>query len=580
MTRTRLARTLAIFALGVALLVLVGLPVPSSVRAPRTLASWLVQAPPMADPTADGILPAGELSLISRFRNAPSLGAEALELAVARFGTPDIDAGTVARTAVALRRAEFSPDRPSADPLGRELPLRAIEGIGPRGLQILARSAENAARLPSDLQFALADLVCAVNIANRALLSERSALLELRADERLTADATPWEQGAGEAPAGSTSPSGSVALETRLLEGSLCDQALILVSDALDRLRVAWARSNAEGRGFLETLHPIDPADDLPADLCILTEIDAGWLMVSGVGGSVLPLEGVAIAVDLGGDDHWYDGLAPAACGTALGRVQVVVDLSGDDRYSAPAGTLGVAQAGSVSLVFDAEGDDRYQSDVAAFGVARGGSSLHIDAEGDDTYDATGGALGFGLFGLGVLFDGGGNDRYHCDRVGLGAGLAGGVGVLVDRWGNDIYQAGVDSGSQMSWVLGAGGCSREAGPGGVGVLIDGGGNDLYRAGAGALGFADGRSVGALFDEGGDDRYASRGDSQGSARGGGVGILHDAAGADEYVARSRALGYGAAALGVFLDQGGADRILWLPPGRGASSDRGFSLFVDR
>ena len=67
---------------------------------------------------------------------------------------------------------------------------------------------------------------------------------------------------------------------------------------------------------------------------------------------------------------------------------------------------------------------------------------------------------------------------------------------------------------------------------------------------------------------------------GSATAGGVGILYDGAGVDEYVARSWALGFGDAGLGIFVDQAGLDRTVALPPGRGASSDRGFSLYVDR
>jgi len=205
---------------------------------------------------------------------------------------------------------------------------------------------------------------------------------------------------------------------------------------------------------------------------------------------------------------------------------------------------------------------------------------LIVDLGGDDCYDNNPAAVGPGSpFPVGVIVDVGGDDLYYTDADfpspgnpgttwSAGVGI-GGIGLIVDRWGNDRYVASLGNdlpdcaaypGGIDSWqrlyaqgvgILGVGGiadlggddryfassttslpdtaCTRThayayaQGNGarlGVGFLLDSTGNDLYRTSADASetwvssahahgqGTAARRGIGALIDEEGNDFYGT------------------------------------------------------------------------
>jgi hypothetical protein len=111
----------------------------------------------------------------------------------------------------------------------------------------------------------------------------------------------------------------------------------------------------------------------------------------------------------------------------------LVIDLGGNDtyhgRYAAPHQFWM-----SASVLIDLSGDDRYSPEAADIEDA---STLPADAF--DT--ASGFTQGCGLFGVGVLIDDAGNDTYTASVHAQGD-AAFGVGVLYDRQSTDSYRLG------------------------------------------------------------------------------------------------------------------------------------------
>jgi hypothetical protein len=286
--------------------------------------------------------------------------------------------------------------------------------------------------------------------------------------------------------------------------------------------------------------------------------------------------------------------------GPELRRTLLMLDLGGDDTYTAPVGaTLDAAQP--VSVAIDLGGDDTYGY-VEAPGALDTPETLPSDADGRSR---AGGAVaasmsrtgtaGSGRLGVGLLYDlGGGSDRYRALRMSQGFGALG-VGGLFDDGGDDTYA--IESGGQGAAVVG------------IGVLVDGAGRDAYSAWAFAQGFGYVQGVGMLHDRAGDDTYLSRvtpvihpspqspmsnsSFTQGAGFGrrgdatpdrtnmsGGIGVLRDRGGADRYTAGVFAQGTGYwGGMGLLLDAAGDDRYdaRWYV--QGAAAHFAFGALVD-
>lgn len=266
-----------------------------------------------------------------------------------------------------------------------------------------------------------------------------------------------------------------------------------------------------------------------------------------------------------------------------MGRLYAVIDTGGDDQYLWSEGVPLETQ-----IVVDVAGNDRFEAGVGGPGAGWLGISVLIDMAGDDTYASALGGCGAGAFGFGLLFDAAGADTYRCDAWSIGAGIYGG-GVLIDAGdGWDTYLS-----QSMSQGVG--------GPGGVGLLIDAGGDDLYRANttvpsdygtpttfmsfSQGVGFGirpyDHGGFGALIDYAGNDRYEGGEFSQGGGYFWGVGLLHDAAGNDFHYGGRYTQGFAAhQAAGIFTDMMGDD-FYWAmrAAAQGAAWDQSIAMMFD-
>ncbi|MGA2033667.1 MAG: hypothetical protein ABSG68_15540 [Thermoguttaceae bacterium] len=336
-------------------------------------------------------------------------------------------------------------------------------------------------------------------------------------------------------------------------------------------------------------------------------ETPAGAIVIGGRGRNVYQLDemrDVAAVVDLGGDDEYYEGTV------SLDRpVLVVIDLGGNNLFRATKpGVQGGAILG-VSMLLSLDGDDVYEAQDVAQGSALGGVGILIDYAGNDKYSGLRRCQGQAVGGIGILIDRSGNDQYHAAMWAQGFGGPLGFGLLDDLKGDDHYYCGglypnsykPETPGYEGWGQGVGAGIRQVASGGIGVLLDGAGDDVYEfdylshgggywCGVGlardfagndkrlicqkafnggprteplfqrfGCGWGCHYAVGFCFDDSGNDVY------QGTIMGSGmgwdcsVGVLCDFGGHDRYeAAGGLTQGCGAqASLGILFDYGGDD-----------------------
>jgi HEAT repeat protein len=234
---------------------------------------------------------------------------------------------------------------------------------------------------------------------------------------------------------------------------------------------------------------------------------------------------GIGLLLDKSGNDYFHADLYGQGFGSTWG-CGMLVELAGQDVYDAGG-----------EHVDEPLWRDRYASLSQGFGFGgrpdrSGGVGVLVDVSGNDRYSCD--IFGQGCsywFSLGLLIDDDGHDTYACGQYGQGSGIHLSCGMLLDRHGQDNYYDanGVGMGGAHDY--------------GVGFLVDREGDDYYSGGGCAQGSGHTNSVGMLIDDAGDDGYSTvRGVTQGSAswtrNTGGIGLLLDGAGHDSYSETTR------------------------------------------
>jgi hypothetical protein len=377
-----------------------------------------------------------------------------------------------------------------------------------------------------------------------------------------------------------------VQMEVDRLRGEAVTDSVMALARRLRLGRLAIAADNLEGilDGLRRALSD-GGVEAIEAELRHAKE--AGVPVIVGTRGDDAHRLSRGIVFDPGGNDR-YEFADSARAGSWL----LVFDLAGDDLYRAADTVGGAAALLSVQILHDAAGDDRYEGADFAFGAALMGYARLFDGGGDDAYAARSASLGFAFQGIGILEDRAGDDHYASAYHAQGAAGPGGLAVLLDRAGNDRYVSLPvfpddlryrDHYLSLSQGFSTGLAPRHAG--GIGVLWDRKGDDVYRSdifgqGAGywfawgllmddagndsttAYQYAQGAGVhfaaGTLSDLSGNDVRISKGVSQGCGHDGGFGLLADLAGDDRAVAVDMSAGAGSAnGLGVYVDLAGRD-----------------------
>lgn len=336
-------------------------------------------------------------------------------------------------------------------------------------------------------------------------------------------------------------------------------------------------------------------------DLQILTELAA----VDGFSAGAPSMEGLLagrgslldVVVEL---DQALSGVGLASTSTSMSSgnappVQVPgvfsIDLEKDVVTGDP--NCGPTVADDVytadfALLVDRCGDDTYLNNAGGSNLNGGSCNIPatptaavlVDLRGNDNYTSgrSCGANGGGFIGVGILLDKGGNDTYAAGDSGTNGGGDRGVGLLINLPGEASVQVSVEVKvfphvrvtvtSNVSTNLAsndeyhAGGHGTNGGAfQGLGSLIDVGGDDLYNAtsrGVNGGGFTAG--TGLLVDAGGSDNYVAQGvaSNGGAAEFRAVGLLLDLDGNDNYLGGNFAVnGAGFGGSGALIDLAGSD-----------------------
>ena len=355
---------------------------------------------------------------------------------------------------------------------------------------------------------------------------------------------------------------------------------------------------------FLDALASLDrnrqlvPLRSQPAgiegDVLLVRSTPVGTVVVGGRGPNVYDIE-AAVIIDLGGDDIYLNHAGGTGFSVQNGIIQkitqpigMVIDCAGNDRYlsqrlaSVGAGILGMG------ILVDLLGDDLYSGNRLTIGAALFGIGVLMDLDGNDTYVSQAIGQGAAIFGDALLLDFDGDDVYAGAKFVQGFGGPGGFGYLLDAAGCDRYTAGKRFPSGYgtrdiyeAWSQGMAQGWRGMAGGGIGMIRDLSGNDVYEAGNFSQGTGYYFGVGVLRDDKGHDMYRGSRYCQGTAAHQAAGMLLDRDGNDHYVGRvaaSMGAGWDVAVAG-FFDYTGNDRYTAADFSLGAGAQNGIGIFFD-
>ena len=334
----------------------------------------------------------------------------------------------------------------------------------------------------------------------------------------------------------------------------------------------------------------IDQTDIVSGDVILNKKTEIGRIIIGGHGQTIYR-ENSAVIIDLGGDDIYYNN---AGSSTRKNPISILVDLSGNDKYiSTQPFTQGSGILGT-GILIDLSGDDLYTSRDLSQGIGILGSGFLIDLDGDDQYSGKSSVQGLGLFGIGFILESGGSDRYLADRYAQGIGFTKGIGGIIEADGSDYMFAGgkypdfrdpenATESNAQGFGYGLRPFYTSVGSsGGIGLVYDQNGNDIYINDYFGQGASYWYAFGALVDEAGDDLYISGRYSQGAGIHFSIGTLIDEKGNDHYVS-TFGVGQGCGhdfGIGVLVDNNGDDFYKGGVLVQGFGNEIGMGILYDR
>ncbi len=303
--------------------------------------------------------------------------------------------------------------------------------------------------------------------------------------------------------------------------------------------------------------------------------------VVIGTLGDDIYTEPVWLIIDPGGNDRYS-----FSRGMPMFHNQFIIDIQGNDEYNGSRElSLNAAYMNS-NILIDLAGDDHYTAESASIGSALMGNCVLYDGMGNDTYQIEKYGQSFAFLGNAILWDRQGNDHYQGGCFIQASAFPQGLAILLDQDGDDEYiSQGIqpdirDTSAYDTFGQGYGMGFRPWCHGGCGMLIDINGNDYYWGSYFAQGCGYWKSVGILIDKTGDDQYQARRYAQGAGIHLAAGLLLDQDGNDSYQSWgvSQGCGYDYA-LGCLIDENGSDdyRAEWYS--MAAADKNGCGILID-
>ena len=376
---------------------------------------------------------------------------------------------------------------------------------------------KNAASLPESLRDPVADLVDAISVANARI---KDATTKLNPEERrnLIESMPQWaSMGTGIQFDFVTRPKSSQeAMYASLAKVDLSAIRLAaldldrVVQESLPKLRIAAASAWVGNVVFSENGVNVE---------------------ISGIGDDYHESKNSNLCIDLGGRNR-YSG----RYGAGIGYSGVLIDLGIETTTNFVDASAGVGILGVGIAVFEGSRPDLNGKNIA-FGSGLGGVGI-VKVDQAFRMESRSLGQGFGMCGVGLVIGSRGTDTSKIGYMGQGVGMMGGVGWLFNPTGNDRYRAGgliPDGISKKGYLSRSQGYSGVL-PGGIGLITDNAGDDLFESGSESQACANGFGIGSLYDLAGEDSYVSQRQAQGFATSEGSALLFDLAGDDVYVVR--------------------------------------------
>lgn len=350
--------------------------------------------------------------------------------------------------------------------------------------------------------------------------------------------------------------------------------------------------------GMLELLMAMEDLDHFlsghpPAPLALRIETPEGTIVIDTTGAdNEHSAEAPLLFIDVGGNDRYFEHDAR----TARSGISIVYDRGGNDWHWQEPGR-GASALFGYGITWDTEGDDRYASDYLGQSAALFGATVHYDGGGNDVYTATAYSQAFAIGGAALLADLGGDDSFDSVIRSQASAMPRGAAVLFKHGGNDVYTLRNEPLLSPSAQSPAHNTSMGQGAatgfradlndgrslaGGVAMLVDTGGDDVYTAGVFAQGAGFLEGTGILVDGGGSDRYEGVWYVQGAAAHRAAGILLDRGDGDDthtaLLYSSLAMGHDFS-LGLLINEAGNNVYTLKSLGLGAGNDNGIGIFAD-
>ncbi len=309
-----------------------------------------------------------------------------------------------------------------------------------------------------------------------------------------------------------------------------------------------------------------------------------GDIIISGFLNDFHYNEDCFISIDFGGDDVYKN----LVCRTDENKlISLYFDFAGNDNYITDTHFDICSAVFGTSYLYDRSGNDRYSGMNNSCASAYFGTAVINDDGGNDFYECYLYGNAAATFGYGLIIDESGNDIYQGGAYCEGFGSVKGYGVIVEKKGNDYYLSGnqiVDSiryfANYITMSQGCGYGIRPYIPGGLGLLLDREGNDMYKADIFGQATSYWQAIGGLIDYSGDDKYISQRYSQGAGIHLGISALIDFTGDDNYISFDVSQGCGHdISFGILYDYSGDDFYKNPYLGMGAGITTAIGLLVD-
>ena len=305
---------------------------------------------------------------------------------------------------------------------------------------------------------------------------------------------------------------------------------------------------------------------------------------LSGIGDDIHESRQNGLCIDLGGHNR-YTGRYASGKNTS----SVLIDFGSETTTNfgdgcGGTGILGIGVAAFMGSRPDLNGKSFcFGTGIAGVGVTLVDQTTRVESRAF--------GQGFGIAGCGLFVGSKGSDNLKIGYMGQGAAVMSGFGWNYNPGGNDRYRAGglVADGTSISnnplapanaFLARSQGYSGLI-AGGIGLLTDASGDDVYDGGNESQACATTQGIGSLLDEAGRDTYLADRKSQSFSTSEGFAALFELAGDDVYAIRKNESQAFASerSVALFLDRQGDDLIASNDAQPGYAQEGSVALFLD-